>query len=137
RKELLNTAGEWERLRPMQPVLLQDCLLSVKDEWRPAYQHPDGIRDCGEGRPCILQHQPVRLYGKEIPAATWSEDERKGDLILSKWLRFRLRHAETSQLQSLGKKRYCSLDDWAHLLRPALASLLPGGQLFAVVERSN
>ncbi len=137
RKEFLNTSGEWERLRPMQPSLLQDCLLAVKGEWRVAFQHPDGIRDCGEGRPCVLQNKPIRVYGKEIPAATWSSDERKGDLVLSKWLRFRLRQTGNPQLQALGKKRHCSLEEWTSLLRPTLESLLTSGQLYAVVERGN
>jgi superfamily II DNA/RNA helicase len=137
RKEFLNTSGEWERLRPMHPTPLQDCLLWIKNEWRPAYQHPDGVRDCGEGRPCILLHKPVRIYGKEIPIASWSTNEHKGDLLLTKWLRFRLRQTQNSQLQALGKKRFCSLEEWTGLLQPALESLLPYGKLHAVVERNQ
>lgn len=137
RKEFLNTGGEWERLRPMQPVLLKNCLFLKGKQWKPATSEVAGIRDIGEGRPCLLAHHPLRLYGKELPLASWSHNEKRGDLVLSKWLRFRLRQSEHPTLQKLGLKRHCTLEEWESHIAPNLQALLEQGQVHQLVDRNN
>lgn len=137
RKDFLNTRNEWERLRPMQPVPLKDCLFLKGQQWKPATSEAAAIRDIGEGRPTLLTRQPVRHYGKELPLASWSSNEKKGDLSLTKWLRFRLRQSEQTSLRKLGQRRHCSLEEWESHIAPNLQSLLEQGQVHQLVDRNN
>lgn len=137
RKEFLNTAGEWERLRPMHPVFLKDCLIFKSGQWKPATSDVSGVREAGEGRPCLLSRKPPRLYGKELPLASWSSNEKKGDLALTKWLRFRMRQSENPILQKLGRQRHCSLDEWESHISPNLQSLLEQGEAHQIIDRNN
>ncbi|MGI8819410.1 MAG: DEAD/DEAH box helicase, partial [Chthoniobacterales bacterium] len=83
--EMLNSAGAWEPLGPLQQVSLGELLVREHEQWVPALSLPRMLDGRGFGNLCKLREKQV--YGREIPLATIVEG---GSIVPVKWLRKRL-----------------------------------------------
>lgn len=97
--EMLNSAGEWERLPAPRPIPLSEALVHDGQRWRPALGQPDCLKQLAPGMPCRIPSLPAEeppIHGTELPIASIPRKEGAPELRLSRWVREQLRHEAAS-----------------------------------------
>lgn len=129
--EMLNSRGEWEPAAEETKTTLGGLLVRENERWRPALASPRALDGIGFGTLCKLAAPGGKIYGRELPLATFAADAsgappQTPELFAPvKWLRKKLR-ARTFTRADLDR----------HVL-PRLPQLTGGGELRELVTRGN
>ncbi|MCZ6671845.1 MAG: DEAD/DEAH box helicase [Verrucomicrobia bacterium] len=134
-EEFKNVEGVWERKKAPVKAPLGKTLLYQDGTWVPALSISKTLRVAGEGQVCLITDTPEKRYGREIPLASWSKDEDKKDIVLTKWLRKRLaKHKPNGKRPT---SRYWYYDPFERIILSQIPVLTGGGKLVEVVERKG
>jgi len=135
--EFLNTEGLWERRRAPVKAALGDILIFEQEAWVPALSVARTLKVAGEGNVCLLEKGREKLYGRELPLATWSQEGDKKDVVLTKWLRRKLNHLHGRKKSKRPVSRYWYYDPFEKIVLAQIPQLTGGGRLVEVVDRAG
>jgi len=90
-REMLNSASEWERLKPPVKVRLDEALYLEDGQWCPALSMPDILKGLEGGNICRLKGGRNRRYGRHVTLASFPKADTDDSVLLTKWLSRRLR----------------------------------------------
>lgn len=137
-KEILNSAGDWERKRAPVRAALSHVLVYEKNRWKPALRTPQVIERFAEGSLCKLDDGEGHTYGREVKLARLGEGEQEGELVLTKWTRRHLRrlYEEESGPRTAVAARRWSLERLEEEVVPRLPQMAHG-QLAGLDERGG
>lgn len=136
-EEFLNTEGVWERKKATVKAPLGELLVYQDGDWIPALSIDRTLRVPGEGQVCLLQTEPRKLYGREVPLATWSKDDDKKDLVLTKWLRKKLASLDRSRGRKRPASRFWYYDPFERIILAGIPEVTGGGKLLEVIDRKG
>lgn len=136
-EEFQNVDGIWERKRASVKVPLGKVLLYQKGKWLPALSVDKTLRVAGEGQVCLRCREPEKLYGREIPLATWAGVSDKKDIVLTKWLRKRLVKIEANNQNGRPVSRFWYYDPFERIILPQIPLITGGGKLRELAERNG
>lgn len=129
-KQMRNADGEWERLRAPSKVALGECLLYVDGDWKPALEAPESLQGVQAGNLCRLKGNGKRRYGRQVPLATYPQEERKGRVSLVKWFHRALKNYFLKERpEDRPPGRLCSLERLEKVYAPVLPYITQGGRL--------
>lgn len=132
-EEILNSKGIWERRRGLVKTTLDNSLAYHKGRYVPALQHPGTLAAIPVGTLCKLDTANGKIYGREVPLATFPTKDGHSRLRLVKWLYSSL------CTRNRGKKaqRLWDLEHIEKTLIPLLPHLTQGGQNAGLTERNG
>ena len=135
-EEFMNVEGIWERKKATVKAPLGKVLLHHKGKWIPVLSVDKTLRVPGEGQVCILAKEPQKLYGREIPLATWAKEGDKKDIVLTKWLRRKL--AKTMPRKN-GRpvSRHWYYEPFERIILPQVPAFTGGGKLVELTDRKG
>lgn len=136
-EEFQNKEGKWERKKAAVKIPLGAVLLHRDGQWVPALSVDKTLRVVGEGQVCLLANGKQKLYGREIPLATWAKDEDKKDVVLTKWLRKRLAKLGRGRKNRRPPSRYWYYDPFERIVLSQIPALTGGGKLVEVSDRKG
>lgn len=136
-EEFRNVQGVWERQKAPLKAPLGRTLLYQEGSWIPALSVDKTLRVPGEGQVCLLIKEPEKLYGREIPLATWAKDEDKKDVVLTKWLLKRLRRLNQAEGRKRPVSRYWYYDPFERIVLGRIPEMTGGGKLIEVSDRKG
>lgn len=137
-QEMYNSKGEWERLRPRTKVRLRGALIFANERWQSALSLPQSLKTIEIGNLCRLKQGRRKIYGREVAVATLSEDPKRGEVLLVKWLLKALRErAQARREDARAYRRGCSLEDLEHHILPLMPELASGGTVAAFEEKNG
>ncbi len=136
-EEFRNTEGVWERKRAAVKAPLGKALLIQDGRWVPALSVDKTLRVPGEGQVCLIKKVPDKIYGREIPLATWAKDEDKKDIVLTKWLLKRLVRLNKAEGRKRPPSRFWYYDPFERIILPRIPEMTGGGKLLEVSDRKG
>jgi len=136
-EEFKNIEGVWERKKAAVKAPLKKIMLHLDKDWIPALSVDKTLRVAGEGQVCLLRDGPEKLYGREIPLATWAKEEDKKDIVLTKWLRKKLAQLNKAQKKSRPSSRYWYYDPFERIVLAQIPEMTGGGKLVEVADRNG
>nr|WP_267908111.1 helicase-related protein [Cerasicoccus arenae] len=137
-KEMRNAEGEWERLRAPSKARLGDALLYINGNWKPALETPESLQGVQIGNLCRLKGKGRRLYGRQVPLATFPNEERKGRVSLVKWFHRALKdHFLKERPDDRTPGRLCTLERLEEVYAPLLPYFTQGGRLVDLVPQND
>jgi hypothetical protein len=129
-REILSSAGEWERARTPRKAALGDCLAYRHGEWLAALSLPATLAGERLGRQCRLPGEHVR-YGRELSVARLGRTG-EGEAVLSRSFARLLGEAGMPC-----KKAQMSVGELEKLVRRVLPVLAGGGVFAGLVHRGD
>ncbi len=137
-KEMLNSTGGWERLKPPVTVPLGETLIFFEQRWQPALQVPVTLEKVPVGNLCRLEGAPGRRYGRIVPVACLPSEEGQGSVVLVKWLARAVR-AWSAQHRPTAPRppRFYSLEELESQIVPLLPALTEGGVPLGLEAKGN
>jgi superfamily II DNA/RNA helicase len=122
-QEFMTPDGNWERKKVARPAALGDCLIYRSGKWEPALGVPGILNAISVGTACKLGPER-REYGRQIPFARLGNDEKEGELVLSRWI---LRELAAMKKPLRGGRRKWTLEAVEKQLVPLVPQLTHGG----------
>ncbi len=132
-EEILNSKGSWERRRGPVKARLDDSLAHHKGRYVPALEHPGVLAAVDVGNLCRLDAPGGKIYGREVPLATFPTKEGHSRLRLVKWLHRALSKGSNGQQT----RRHWELNHIEQRILPLLPGLTQGGRLAQLTERNG
>ncbi|MEO0794491.1 MAG: DEAD/DEAH box helicase [Verrucomicrobiota bacterium] len=137
-KQMRGSTGEWERLRAPSKIALEDTLLYVEGEWKPALETPESLQAVAYGNLCRIKGQGRRRYGRQVPLATFPQEERKGRVSLVKWFHRALKeHFLKEMPDARTPGRLCTIERLEEVYAPLLPYLTQGGRVVEMLEQND
>lgn len=136
-EEFRSVEGVWERKKAAVKAPLGESLLFKDGQWVPALSVDKTLRVPGEGQVCLLRKEPEKLYGREIPLATWAKEEDKKDVVLTKWLLKRLRRLNKAEGRRRPVSRFWYYDPFERIVLGRIPEMTGGGKLLEVSDRKG
>lgn len=136
-EEFRNSEGLWERKRAAVKARLGDTLILRNGIWISALSDSRTLKVAGVGAICLLQRNPVKVYGREIALARWSKQEGKKDIVLTKWLRKRMTALKPKRKGKKPVSRFWYYDPFEKIVLPEIPRMTGGGKLVEVVDRKD
>lgn len=132
--EILASNDQWERRRGPQRRPLEKILMRRGENWVPALSSPKVLEGIRWGTPCILEKGKFKIYGREIPLASFPEEEGLDTLRVNKRLRaaYRDTYPKNNPLP-----RFLTLEEIEMNLVPKLPAILAGGKIIKLKERND
>lgn len=136
--EFMDSAGNWERERPLKPATLGECLVWNGDAWCPALSHAPTLLGLGLGRPARLDTdaQGRRVLGLEFTAATIEGGDTHRELSLTRNL-LRLTSMPAASSSPLSGRRACSLAFLERHLSALFHAHAPGARVVGFVVHND
>ena len=136
-EEFLNREGVWERKKAPVKAPLGESLIFKDGKWISALSSDRTLRVPGEGQVCLLRQEREKKYGREIPLATWANDEGKKDVVLTKWLLKRLRRLNKAEGRKRSVSRFWYYDPFERIVLGRIPEMTGGGKLVEVSDRKG
>lgn len=137
-KEMLNSAGQWERQRPQSRNRLGDTFIYLNGEWRNALEVPESLAGIKVGNLCLLKKGRRKTYGRMIPVATFPQESNRATVILVKYLHRQVReHFIRHRPNEAPPGRHWPLEQLEKDLFPILPHLTQGGRLLDLLENKG
>jgi len=135
-KEMLNSAGEWEKLRAPRQCKLGEALRYEESQWRPALSFPDTLTNVNVGTVCRIKGKGGRWYGCQVGLAQFPKKAGEHRMALAKWLHNALVQREQERFPERPAKvpRQWTLEAIEARLLPLLPELTGGGEVFQTFE---
>jgi hypothetical protein len=98
--EFQNPDGLWERKRAPRLAPLADCLIYEKGHWKAALSSPATLKglDCGTLCKLPRAEEAETCFGRSIPLARLGNDEKEGELVLTRWTLRKLRESISGRM---------------------------------------
>ncbi|MGF1451203.1 MAG: DEAD/DEAH box helicase, partial [Opitutales bacterium] len=137
-KEMLNSQGLWERLKPPTKAPLGDTLVYREKQWQPALSLPITLEKVPLGNLCRLETGNGRRYGRVVPLASLPQGKGEGNVALVKWLSRALRawYAE-NRPEEPRPRRFWSIEELEKEIVPLLPHLTQGGVAVDLEAKGN
>jgi superfamily II DNA/RNA helicase len=136
-EEFLNVEGVWERKKAAVKAPLGKALLHQEGKWISVLSVDKTLRVPGEGQVCVLKKDPDKVYGREIPLATWAKEEDKKDVVLTKWLLKRMRKLDKAAGKKRPVSRFWYYDPFERIVLARIPEMTGGGKLVEVSDRNG
>tara|TARA_B110000444_G_scaffold186128_1_gene175263 strand:+ start:286 stop:2733 length:2448 start_codon:yes stop_codon:yes gene_type:complete len=135
--EFCNKEGIWERKRSPIIFRIKDTWYLDGDTWRPGLSSPKIVASLRIGTICKFGTNKDRLYGLEVPLATFPETSEDNRLTLTKWLFKALREKERNEGRKPNLTKLWALQTIERHILPKLPQLTRGGRAVNLKERGG
>ena len=137
-KEMLNSAGEWERQRPKVKARLGDTMIYAKGKWLHALKAPESLSRIEVGNLCKLASNEGNIYGRQVALAQMPREDNSGEVVLAKWMHQHVKaHYRQSDPEGRLPGKHWQLELFEKELIPLLPYFTRGGQLNELVEHNG
>ncbi len=137
-KEMLNSAGEWERQRPRTKARLGETLIYGKGRWRKALRLPESLARIQVGNLCKLGGGDGNTYGRQVALAMMPQKSGSGSVTLVKWMYQHVRsYYQQSDPQARLPGRQWKLEHFERDLVPLLPYFTQGGKVRDLIEHNG
>ena len=137
-KEMLNSAGEWERQRPRSKARLGETFIHTKGHWKHALHLPESLARIQVGNLCKIEVETGNIYGRQVALAMMPQKARSGSVTLVKWMYQKVRtHYQQSNPQGSQPGRRWKLEHFERDLVPLLPYFTQGGKVRDLIEHNG